>query len=534
MSALRSTVALLALAALPAAAQDMARYEAGVAELRQGRLDAAALTFFDLSESPATQPDVRRQAEYQLGQALEKKGLPVAASIYYAGVVQEGKEHPYALQAVEGLVRLQGSLRDPFLIPSALNKAFDESWAKLPRDTRAGINYLIALTSHRMLRLDEARQFLDEVSPESPIYGKSQYLLGVVLSDPRYPGGAQGGAALEAFQRVLALPAGGGQVDLDQTRQLALLGLGRTLYAQGKYAEAVKAYERIPRFSRFWDQALFELGFARFRDEDYGGALGALQALHAPQFESAFQPESWLLKATVYYFSCLYDEAAASMKAFHSLYMPMVERMRPLVEQPRQLPDYFRMVNDPEDETLPRPVKLWVRGNERIAGLFRLLDQIDREKAAAAANPAWSGSRIGQTLSAYLDQNRETVVQTAGQLVRNRLVEATQNIRRFTNDGSLIRFETTLRQKELYEAGVDQRKVLRAQQIHRPAIPGEEWNYWAFQGEFWIDEIGYYQYTLKQGCPAPPAQDKQAAEQRPAGEGVPPGGTPARSGVTAP
>ena len=32
-------------------------------------------------------------------------------------------------------------------------------------------------------------------------------------------------------------------------------------------------------------------------------------------------------------------------------------------------------------------------------------------------------------------------------------------------------------------------------------MPAENWNYWKFQGEFWIDEIGYYQYTLKRGLP---------------------------------
>ena len=31
-------------------------------------------------------------------------------------------------------------------------------------------------------------------------------------------------------------------------------------------------------------------------------------------------------------------------------------------------------------------------------------------------------------------------------------------------------------------------------------MPAENWNYWKFQGEFWRDEIGYYQYTLKNGC----------------------------------
>ena len=55
-------------------------------------------------------------------------------------------------------------------------------------------------------------------------------------------------------------------------------------------------------------------------------------------------------------------------------------------------------------------------------------------------------------------------------------------------------------EKELAEQGVNQRQVLASQKLHRPAVPGEDWNYWKFDGEFWRDEIGYYQYTLKKGC----------------------------------
>src|SRR5262249_33885338 len=79
------------------------------------------------------------------------------------------------------------------------------------------------------------------------------------------------------------------QQDLATVRELALMGKGRLLYAQKRYEEAVKTYEAVPRFSRYWDQALFELGFARFRAEDYGGALGSVQALPAPQLEDGFQ-----------------------------------------------------------------------------------------------------------------------------------------------------------------------------------------------------------------------------------------------------
>jgi hypothetical protein len=58
---------------------------------------------------------------------------------------------------------------------------------------------------------------------------------------------------------------------------------------------------------------------------------------------------------------------------------------------------------------------------------------------------------------------------------------------------------------------VDQKALLTRQSLYRPAMPGAAWNYWKFEGEFWIDEIGYYQYTLKRGCPA--RQGAEGAER---------------------
>jgi hypothetical protein len=84
------------LAPAPARAEgEMAAYEAAVARLQQGTpqaAGAAAVALFELSEG-STLPAVRSQAEFQLGRALELKGYPVAASIYYSGVVREGPSH---------------------------------------------------------------------------------------------------------------------------------------------------------------------------------------------------------------------------------------------------------------------------------------------------------------------------------------------------------------------------------------------------------------------------------------------------------
>jgi tetratricopeptide (TPR) repeat protein len=492
--------ALLLLVPALAGAQELADYNRGLTAFNGGNYDVAVQHFYVLAER-SSDADVKRKSQYYLAQALAKKGFPAAASIYDAEIVKAGAEHPYYLEAVKALAELQEQLKDPFLIPSMLDAQYQPAWkGQLPPQVAAKVSYLVATSKLRGDKLQEAQELLRSVPQDSAVYAKARYLLGIVYSNPRFPEGPKTDEAVKAFQDVLAVKDAR-QLDLEQTRQLALLGLGRVYYGAGEYAKARAAYEKVPRFSRYWDQALFENGFARFRDEDYGGALGSLQALHAPQFEGAFQPESWVLKATVYHFSCLFNESKASLAEFERIYLPMSETLKPLVEaKPEDYSSYHALVADPKNDKLPRPVLLWVRANERVRGVFDLIARIDKEKAELVAVDAWKGT-LGAELASYLDQNRGTLVQTAGKLVKNRLTEAYQNIRKFSNDGDLIRLETTLAQKRLLDQSVDQRKMLADQALHRPGMPGENWDYWQFQGEFWIDEIGYYQYTLKKGCP---------------------------------
>jgi hypothetical protein len=494
------------LVATVAAAQDSGQYNRGLTAFNSGDYDTSVQVFYELAEN-SSEAETRQKAEYYLAQSLVRKGLPVSAFIYYGTILKQGKNHPNYLKAVEGLVNVQQQLEDEYLIPNVLNKDFNDTWATLPPETMARINYLIGGISQRRGKLEEARSFLEAVPATSPVYPKARYLLGVVLADLSFPGGPKFKEAVNAFTQVLNTRLAKGaspqaQTDLEETQQLANLGLGRVHYGTEAYADSTAAYERIPRFSKFWDQALFENGFARYRNDDYGGALGSLQALHAPQFAGAFQPESWVLKATAYYFSCLYDEANTALKSYDDLYLPMGEALKKWVGDDKDLNAYFKAVNDEGSTALPRPVVLWVRGNERLQGIFRVLAQIDKEKSAIRENGHWRGGKIQADLNSALDQNKNTLIQVGGQLAKNRLQEAARNIKSFSDQAEIIRFENSKAEKELAEAGVDQRTLLAQKRVFRPKMPAEDWNYWRFQGEFWIDEIGYYQYTLKNGCPA--------------------------------
>jgi len=493
-----------------AVAQDLAEYNRALAAYNAGDHVGAAQRFFALAEG-STDQATRQRSEYYLGQSFLKAGLPFAAASYYAAIVDAGAGHPFYLKAVEGLVEVQAKVNDQNLIPSKIDRSYDpEAWATLPAPVQARINLMIASIARRKGRLEEARLFLDAIDPKSRVYGQALYLTGVLLSDPRFPGRtdeasarAHDEEALKAFRKVLALDDPE-QVGLDNLKALARLGVGRVTYGLGRFQEATEAYDSVERFSRYWDVALFENGFARFQNDDYGGALGSLQALYAPQFQNAFQPESRVLTATVYYFACLYDESKRALEDQERIYGPMRKAILPLLDGPegeRPPVFYYKLIAD-RDPRLPQPVWLWVRGNERLSDAFDNLEQIEREKAQLSSTQGWAQGGLVPTVRGYLEQNRDVLVQVAGTLARDRLTEAERNIKAFVDQANIIRFEISNAEKELAELGLDQQAMLASKRIYRPALPAPNWNYWRFQGEFWRDEIGYYQYTLKNGCPA--------------------------------
>ncbi len=490
-------------------AQDLASYNKALSAYNGNQFNDSARLFFEVM-STTTENDLRQKSEYYLASSFQRANLPITALSYFSPIVNAGPKHPYHLKAVEALITLQEQLNDDFLIPSIMNKFYDryaDAWATLPLEVLARINYLIGRISHRRGKLEEAKQFLEAVPDTSQFYAKAQYLMGITLADPRFPASDEKARAKNAqtaisiFENVLKTRTR--QLDFADTTHLTFLALGRVNYNVGQYQRSTEWYEKVPRFSKYWDQSLFENGFARFQNDDLGGALGSLQGLYAPQFAGAFQPESWILTSTTYYFSCLYDESKSSLAEYERIYLPMAEKLRPLVEgENRDVVAYFKLVNVTESAQVPKAVLNWVRTNERMRGLLGMLAQIETERARIQEAQDWKAGSLSNDLITSLDQNKGVLEQTTGTIARARLTEAYKTIKGFGDQVEIIRFEIAKAEKEFAETGLDGRAMLEKQTLYRPKMPAENWNYWDFEGEFWRDEIGYYQYTLKRGCPA--------------------------------
>jgi hypothetical protein len=426
-----------------------------------------------------------------LGQALQAARLD-ATSI---GPLRTAAASPGPAQvpALDALLATQARLDEQLLIPAflAAHPGLRPSSPEL--EERAQL--LRGLEAQRTGALDEAETTLRRIPAGSQFAPRARYALGIVLSDPRHPGGPRMQAALDELQAVLGY--GGGGKEGAETRALAQLAIARILYGLRQDAASAAAYDRVSRDSRVWPESLFERGYPRFRSGDDGGALGAVQATRAPQLRDAFLPEARILEATVLFHACLFPETRSVLDSFTATYRPLSERLRTLVDRRASAPEEVALVTDPAQRALlGEGLGASLLAEPRIAAGLRLLKSLDAERTRlTSAGPA--GAALEQ-----LERVQAEAEQATAQSIHARLANVSASLRDLLEQADVIRFEITKGEKELLDADVDQRKLLAARPL--PPLPtgGPADERWRVDGEWWSDEIGFQRATLKDGCPA--------------------------------
>src|SRR6267142_159809 len=481
----RLTICLLLVSAA-AAAQDPALANA-MQDFNAGRNARAAAGFREAAGS-ASGGD-RATAELYEAQSLERLGLPFSAFLQYARIVQQGPAHPYWLKAMEGAAREAGELHDDVLAPHFFEKAWNEQVSALPKEPQARVNASLALLAYRAGRYDAAAGFAARVPADTQSWPEARYVAGLLAQR------AEPARAVPIFTELAAM-----QNASRELRELAMLALGRTLYGLRRYAEAGAAYARLPRFSRHWDEALFEGAYADLRNGDPGGALGRLHSLRSPHLSDEFAPESLSLTAIIFHQRCLYPEVRAALAQFDREYLPMRDQVKKLLALDLPAEEHWRMLAA-GDPRLPPAVQHHLQKNERVASFRAHLAALDREAARIRSDGSLAGTALGDDLLDGIAQQKQLIAQLAGRFARGRLLDMARLVDVVEGDKELIAFETLKGEKEMLEERYDASARLASQTLRRPDLPPAGHEYWPFDGEYWPDEIGYYRYTLKDACP---------------------------------
>jgi hypothetical protein len=492
-AALAALAAALALAAPARAESELDTLNRAIEAYNDGRHALAAAGFYQVEESATVEED-RSKAEYYLAQSLGKLGLGFGAFFYYGQIIKAGPSHPYYFKAVEGALNVTEAYDDEVLGPSVLNKAYNDQFARLPAEALSRINYYIALLGYRAGRAAEAESFLQGVPPESSAYAQALYLAGLLRqrTEPE--------KALELFRSIGALADGRGYKKLAETKELADLALGRTLYGLRRYRESAEAYSRLPRFSRHWDEALFEGAYADLQNDDPGAALGRLHSLHSPHLGGEFAPESFNLAAILYHQNCLWPQVREMIARFDRDYLTAKSDLKRVLDSNPPLEQFFLLVGGGAPG-LPPSLQHHLQKNERIASMLGYIGRLEQEAKAIEASPVLGKDPLGADLLELIGKQKGLVVQVAGKFIKGRLVDVLRLLTVLDGDKLIIGFETSKGERELLEQKDDTGARLAGQELGRPPMPQTGYEYWPFDGEYWPDEIGYYKYTLKSACP---------------------------------
>lgn len=373
-----------------------------------------------------------------------------------------------------------------------------------------------------------ALENLSRVKPEYERYAQSVYIKGLV----HFTRG-EFEPSVKQFREVVRLTnPRGGTVKNERLRELAFFSLARIHYQFEQFRYAIFYYDRVSRDSEAWLESLFESSWAHFRLGEYQKALGNLVTLQSPFFQDEYYPEAAILKAITFYENCRYPEARAFLGEFEQSYGGVLAELKRLIGEGGgsgeaatggakgakvdvrsaetlfdELTQLEAKVADGQDDKsgsyamTARLLRLAL-SDKRVRGYREAIDEVDQEKALLDGLDApYKGGKLYTDAMQAIGARRAALVRLAGTLLRDKLTAEKAFLEDLTGKLLRIRFEITKGEKESDEAalqGSSQTVVLGA--YDDTAATDDERLYWPFQGEYWRDELGTYQYTLTRGC----------------------------------
>jgi hypothetical protein len=323
-------------------------------------------------------------------------------------------------------------------------------------------------------------------------------------------------AALESFKEVVRLTNPRKTTLTDaQVRELAFLQLARIHYEHKQNRYAIWYFAKMPWGEPLWLEGLWEASYAHYRIGDYERSLGNLLTLHSPFFADEYFPESYVLKAVIYFENCRYPEARSILEDFHRRYEPVYQELVRLTARPVPASTFYEDLQqatrsgDADRDSILRRIRKIALGDDAIARLDASIRQIETEmdQGLGARREAFRQTALAQETRSRLEAERRKLVDEAGARVRQKLEAERDELKRLLEQALRIKIEVSRREREALEASLAKGapvSVLRPYKFS--AAVSDEHEYWPYEGESWRDELGTYSYTLTRGCREGPAR----------------------------
>ena len=453
-------------------------------------------------------PDQESKTHYYLARALTDLEMYHTAQYYYLQVIKRGPSDAYFNYALPKMVAIAKYTGDDYDLARIVSKLPPE---RFPRQAKNHLHYLLGVQYYNDEELSMARENFGKVSSKSSLYLKSRYIEGVIFNEQeKYKSSVR--AFRDVYREDIDVYNDPRELEsVNNLKDLSLLNIASIYYGIERYDEASGYFDKVDRDSDYWAESLFRDAWAHFMTGDLNVTLGKLLTVESPFFSSTeFIPEATILKALTYFNLCEYDQVETIIKTFQSDYNPMKDEIASFLgdyetREQRKLADqaWLRYFGPEKNETtvLPQSYFSRVLRNSDLAGIVRHLEIMDEElKKIDSQKPQWRDT-IGNHLKKILERDQARYQKRAGRLFIAEMERQNMMLSDLLSQAQIITFEVVRAQRLDYEFKASNIEALNDQsKFDIDFATSADFIYWPFNGEFWSDELGYYNYTEQGAC----------------------------------
>jgi tetratricopeptide (TPR) repeat protein len=456
----------------------------------------------------------KQRAEFFMGKALFNMKYYSASLSYFDRIVQKGPAHRYYAKTLQWLASLSRFLPESAGVLEKIGKYtrqdLDQPALEPVKDE---LYYLLGRFHYSKGNFGDAIALFSAVPEKSEHYPKAKFFEGITRVREN-----KGKDAADAFKAILRKVKSYEDPDkipkiLKEYEQLANLSLGRIFYTTRQYDQSIKYFEKLPGpdarggAAIDWLPSLFEASWAYFQKDGDSKALGNIHSINSPFFETEFYPESYVLKAVIYFNRCNYDRSAEAIAEFNATYPQLKKEIDEILGKYPDNAQFFDFVLKIKSGEAGLSERL---GHAAEGALYDrtlqknldYVNELERElKAIDKADPTWRSTAVAGNILQDLTLQKSLAANEAGQQARVRLQRLSTEIQDLVKQAIKIEFETLNAQKGQLTAGLSSDQNLNPNAKNYNTIQiDDEHQQWPFKGEYWKDELGYYRFKVQNKC----------------------------------
>ncbi len=380
-------------------------------------------------------------------------------------------------------------IADKLGIMEQLGALLDKLPNSLVAPSVAALNhYAIGYYQFHKNNQDEALSRLKSVSPESQFYPKALFLLGVLTTRKKDYKEAAG-----YFSKVVELTRG--KRELFAQEELARLNLARTVYSAGDMERAVEIYAKFSSASSHWLTVLLEASWPLMRINDTTVSLGNLHTITSPFYRENLVGEAFILRTTILYNLCKYEEMSQTLALFFTIYDPVIRAMQTEASHVSGGEAFFRAF---AGKKLNPSFMNYVARDSGVERDLKVLDLLKAERRGLAklTRPKQLSTQA-ESLKEKIDDAERMFSQDLGGILESLHKRKLSELLEQREQANYLKVEIVTGEKELIEGqkGLPPKRVV---DVETTVADGYE--FWPFHGEYWEDEMGAYVYTTESAC----------------------------------